>query len=72
MVEAKRRNIQDYRDRLLPMVKKSYDYGESSVIEYLLNQQRLYSMQEELLNQKRDYYHTLFELYTITEIKDRQ
>jgi len=71
MVEAKRRNIQDYRDRLLPMVKKSYEYGESSVIEYLLSQQRLYSMEKELLDIKRDYYHRLFKLYTVAERKDR-
>ena len=72
LIEAKERNIEDYKNRLLPLMKKSYDYGESSVIEYLLSEQKLYAMQEELLNQKRDYYHTLFKLYTITEIKDIQ
>jgi len=46
-------------------------YGESSVIEYLLSQQRLYSMEKELLDIKRDYYHRLFKLYTVAERKDR-
>jgi outer membrane protein TolC len=72
IIEAKNINIDNYKTTLLPLMKKSYDYGESSVIEYLLSQQKLYAMQEELLNKKRDYYHTLFQLYTITEIKDKQ
>ncbi len=71
-IQFQEQNIQNYKERLLPLMKKSYDYGESSVIEYLLSQQRLYALQQELLNQKRDYYQTLFELYTISEIKEKQ
>lgn len=71
-IQAQEQNIENYQNRLLPLMKKSYDYGESSVIEYLLSQQRLYALEQELLNQKRDYYNTLFELYTVSEIKEKQ
>ena len=70
-IHAQEENIQNYTNNLLPLMKKSYDYGESSVIEYLLSQEKLYTLQQTLLEQKKDYYQTLFELYSISEIKDK-
>ena len=62
--------VLNYTENLLPLIKKSYKYGESSVIEYLLSQQKLYTLQQELLEKKRGYYRTLFRLYSLRETKD--
>ena len=70
-IRAQEQNIENYKNNLLTMMKKSYDYGESSVIEYLLSQQKLYTLEQELLKEKKDYYNTLFSLYTIHEIKEQ-
>lgn len=70
-ITAQEENIHHYATRLLPLMKKSYDYGESSVIEYLLSQQKLSQLQQALLQQQKGYYATLFQLYTISETKDK-
>jgi len=70
-IQAQEENIANYKNNLLSIMKKSYDYGESSVIEYLLSQQKLYTLEQELLNEKKNYYQTLFSLYTIYEIKEK-
>jgi outer membrane protein TolC len=54
-IRAQEQNIENYKSNLLTMMKKSYDYGESSVIEYLLSQQKLYTLEQELLKEKKDY-----------------
>jgi outer membrane protein TolC len=69
-IQAEEQNIDNYRNNLLSIMKKSYDYGESSVIEYLLSQQKFYILEQELLKEKKAYYQTLFKLYTIHEIKE--
>jgi outer membrane protein TolC len=60
-------NIDAFNEKLLPLMKKSYKYGESSVVEYLLSQQQLKVKEEALLAQKKGYYETLFTLYNISE-----
>jgi hypothetical protein len=70
MVKTLKRNYQKYQKDLLPLIKKSYDLGETSVIEYLLNRQRSYQLRQEIYTTKKTYYHTLFKLYTISEKKD--
>lgn len=52
-IEAQEQNINHYTNSLLPLMQKSYDYGESSVIEYLLSQQKLHTLQQELLENKK-------------------
>lgn len=69
-IQSKEENIESYENNLLTLMKKSYDYGESSVIEYLLSQQKLYALQQELLEKKKGYYKTLFQFYTVSETKD--
>lgn len=69
-INVKRENINHYQEMLLPLMKKSYNYGESSVIEYLLHEQKLYGLKEKLLEREKEYYHTLFELYSVSEIKE--
>ncbi len=69
-INAKKENINHYQEMLLPLMKKSYNYGESSVIEYLLHEQKLYGLKEKLLEREKEYYHTLFELYSVSEIKE--
>ncbi|CAA6809978.1 MAG: Unknown protein [uncultured Sulfurovum sp.] len=69
-IEAQEQSINYYVNTLLAIVKKSYDYGESSVIEYLLSQQKLYGLQQELLEKQKGYYATLFQLYSTSEIKE--
>ena len=63
-------NYINYKKRVLPLIKKSYDLGETSVIEYLLNRQKLYSLNQEVYASKKAYYQTLFTLYTLVEKKD--
>jgi hypothetical protein len=60
-------NIDSFKSRLLPLMKKSYTYGESTVVEYLLSQQQLSQKEAELLDKKQGYYKTLFTLYSIME-----
>jgi len=72
MIKTLKNNYQNYQKKLLPLIKKSYALGETSVIEYLLNRQRSYQLREEMYATKKAYYNTLFKLYTISEIKDNQ
>ena len=70
-IRSEESNIEQYSNSLLPLMKKSYDYGESSVIEYLLSQQKLNQLQQELLEKQKGYYETLFQLYSMSEQKDK-
>ncbi len=70
MIRSLKKNLQDYKKNLLPLIKKSYDLGESSVIEYLLNRQNYHQLKQELFTTQKAYYHTLFRLYTLSEMKD--
>ncbi len=70
MVKTLKSNYQNYQRKLLPLIKKSYDLGESSVIEYLLNRQKSHQLREEIYATKKAYYNTLFKLYTLSEKKD--
>ncbi len=65
-------NIHAYETELLPLVKKSYQFGKSSVVEYLLSKQKLWQLYETLNINKKIYYETLFELYTVAEIKEKK
>lgn len=69
-IEAQKQNINYYATSVLPLMKKSYEYGESSVIEYLLSQQKLTTLQQELLAKEKAYYQTLFQLYSMSETKE--
>lgn len=64
-------NYRNYQQNLLPLMKKSYDLGEISVVEYILTKQRFYQFKEEIYNTKKSYYDTLFKLYTLSEKKDK-
>jgi hypothetical protein len=70
IIEAQKRNIEEYANTLLPLMKKSYDYAESSVLEYLLSQNKLYTLEQELLEKQKEYYETLFQLYSMSEVKE--
>jgi outer membrane protein TolC len=70
MISSLKNNLQHYKKNLLPLIKKSYDLGESSVIEYLLNRQNYHTLKQELFSTEKAYYHTLFTLYTLSETKD--
>ena len=65
-------NYRNYQKNLLPLMKKSYDLGEISVVEYLLTRQRSYQLREEIYNIKKAYYEMLFKLYTLNENKDKK
>ena len=69
-IASQKKMIQSYTSSLLPLMKKSYEYGESSVIEYLLSEQKLYQLKEKLLEKKRGYFKTLFKLYSMIETKE--
>ena len=70
MMRSLKNNLYNYKKNLLPLIKKSYDLGESSVIEYLLNRQNYHQLKQELFATQKAYYHTLFTLYTLSEMKD--
>lgn len=72
LLKAVKQNHQDYVNKLLPLSKKSYALGETSVIEYLLTQQRSYQLQAEVYTTQKAYYETLFTLYTVSETKDKK
>lgn len=65
-------SITSFKMDLLPLIEKSYQFGESSVVEYLLSKQKLWQLQERLSEYKKTYYKTLFELYTVAEIKEKE
>jgi outer membrane protein TolC len=69
-ITAYEKNIEHYQNELLPMIKKSYNYAQSSVLEYLVNQQQLITLHKELFEHKQSYYETLFQLYTLNELKE--
>ena len=67
MVKSVSENYKNYKKSVLPLIQKSYNLGETSVIEYLLNRQKLYALEKEIYMTKKAYYNTLFTLYTISE-----
>lgn len=67
-----KKNYQNYQQNLLPLMKKSYELGEISVVEYILTKQRSYQLKEEVYNTKKAYYDMLFKLYTLSENKDKK
>ncbi|MFK5976325.1 MAG: TolC family protein [Sulfurovum sp.] len=70
MIKSINRSIYEYQKTLLPLMKKSYTLGESSVIEYLLSRQNYHQLNQELFATQKRYYQRLFTLYTLSEIKD--
>lgn len=70
MIKSIQKSIYEYRKNLLPLMKKSYDLGESSVVEYLLSRQQYHQLNQELFDTQKRYYTRLFTLYTLSEIKD--
>ena len=71
MLKTLKNNHRNFKKQLLPLIKKSYDLGETSVIEYLLNRQKSYQLRQEIYATKKAYYNTLFRLYTLSEMKDK-
>lgn len=71
MLKTLKNNHRNYKTQLLPLIKKSYDLGETSVIEYLLNRQKSYQLRQEIYATKKAYYNTLFKLYALSEMKDK-
>lgn len=69
MLKTLKSNYQNYEKKLLPLIKKSYDLGETSVIEYLLNRQISYQLRQEIYTTNKAYYNILFKLYTLSEKK---
>jgi len=71
-IDALNSTLNTYKNTLLPLLKKSYDLKESSVVEYLLNRHSYYQLQQELFVMQKAYYQTLFTLYALSEIKDKK
>ncbi len=62
--------MQTYQHELIPLIEKSYRLNESSLIEYLLSYANFNTITEERNQIKKNYYNTLFELYSVLEIKE--
>ncbi len=66
-INALKENIKIYENTLMPLIEKSFQMGESSVIEYLMGRQKLLEISLELIETKKSYYNKLFNLYTLIE-----
>ncbi len=66
-ITALTNNKDRYTRELMPLIEKSFQMGESSVIEYLLGRQKLLDISVALLQSKKRYYQRLFDLYTLME-----
>ncbi len=60
-------NLEMYQNTLMPLIEKSFKYGESSSLEYIFGRQKLLSLSQELIGTKKAYYNTLFTLYSLLE-----
>jgi outer membrane protein TolC len=65
-----KKTIHEYQQTLLPLLQKSYTYGESSVTEYILSKQQYYALLQSFYTAQISYYHALFGLYTLSETKE--
>lgn len=70
-VKREKNMLDRYELELMPLVEKAYTFGESSAIEYLLFHRELSKIKEELILYRKNYYTTLFELYSVLKSKDQ-
>jgi outer membrane protein, heavy metal efflux system len=54
----------------MPLIEMGYRLGEDSAVEYLLSQREMWTLKKELMQNYKNYYQTLFELYSVLEIKE--
>ncbi|MGB5966660.1 MAG: TolC family protein [Sulfurimonadaceae bacterium] len=62
--------LKRYENELMPLIKRGYRLGEDSAIEYLLSQREMWKFKKDLIQQYKNYYETLFKLYSVLEIKE--
>ncbi len=72
LISLAEQNIKISENELSPLVEKSYQLGESSVILYLLEKRKLWQLHLTLNDYKKTYYKRLFELYTVAELKGKK
>ncbi len=63
------KNILYYKNQLLPLTQKSYEYGHSSAMEYLMAKEKLYTLENELYETQKRYYEAVFNLYSIAQVR---
>ncbi len=71
-IEAYDQNYRAYRKSLMPLIEKSYTMGESSLLEYLLGREKLFAIATKRIESRKNYYDTLFTLYTLTETEKNE
>ncbi|NOQ29578.1 MAG: hypothetical protein GQ570_00495 [Helicobacteraceae bacterium] len=64
--------LDKYENELIPLIEKGYNLAEFSAIEYLLSKREFMELKKEQIQNYKNYYKTLFELYTTLEIKDQK
>jgi len=69
-IEAYTSMLKQYEDELMPLIERGYRLGEDSAIEYLLSQREVWKLKKELIQDYKNYYATLFKLYSVLEIKE--
>jgi len=62
--------LKQYEDELMPLIEKGYRLGEDSAIEYLLSKREMWRFKEDLIMHYKNYYETLFKLYSVLEMKE--
>ncbi len=63
-------NLQLYHDSLMPLIEKSFKYGESSSLEYIFARAKLLELSQKRIRTKKDYYNRLFTLYSLLEMEN--
>jgi len=69
-IEALNSMLERYEGELMPLVERGYQLGEDSAIEYLLSKREIWKFKAQLIKHYKNYYQTLFRLYSVLEIKD--
>ncbi len=64
-------NLAIYQETLMPLIEKSFQYGESSSLEYIFGRQKLLELSQELIQTKKAYYNKLFKLYSLLETEKK-
>jgi len=61
-----------YKQKLLPLIVKSYEYGHTTPTEYLLAKAKLYQLENASYEAQKKYYDSLFNLYSVAQVRSKR
>jgi len=59
-----------YTQELIPLVERGYQMGETSLLEYLLAKREMWKTKQDLSEQKKSYYASLFKFFNLISNKE--